>query len=217
MGNTFKTDAEYNYQVDLLPDRDIPVGHTGFDFNPNDTEVDALIKILDAYIDTSSPEKIFEFQHHKLDFSITVLDSMILILSGKKTMVQVYYDEVERQLEAINHRIIKPHIEGRVITTEEKLDIYNQNEALLVRRRNLKDTIAVLKVNIENLEKSRNFILGMNQRKYTPKTNRFKNDDRYQLGKIPRDTYISTSPKITKICHEDGSVSKINTTINQIK
>ena len=201
----FKSDADYNYQVDLLPDRDMPPGHTGFGFTAGDTEVEALGKILDAYMDTSSPESIFEFQHHKLEFSITFLDSMILILSDKRAIVEAYYDEVEKQLEAVNHRILKPYVDGRVLTNEEKLDIYNQNETLLVQRRNLKDTIAVLKVNIENLEKSRNFIFGMNQRKYTPKTDKFKNDDRYQLGKVSR-TQVAPA-KLKPVHHEEDETS----------
>ena len=216
----FKSDADYNYQIDLLPDRDIPSGHTGFGFTENDTEVDAISKILDAYIDTSSPESIFEFQHHKMEFSVTFLDSMILILSDKKATVQAYYDEVEKQLEAVNHRVLKPYVDGRVLTNEEKLDIYDQNEKLLVQRRNLKDTIAVLKVNVENLEKSRNFILGMNQRKYTPKTDKFKNDDRYQLGKISRTTQVAPAKQLGQIRHEcddDTSITKVIANFNPAK
>ena len=187
----FKSDAEYNYQVELLPDRSMPDGHTGFGFTSHDTEVEVLNKILDAYIDTSSPEEIFKFQNHKLEFSVTFLDSIILILTDKRTIVQSYYDEVEKQLEAVNHRILKPYVDGRVLTKDDKLEIYDEQEKLLVQRRNLKDTIAVLKVNIDNLEKSRNFILGMNQRKYTPKTDKFKNDDRYQLGKVSKQTHVN--------------------------
>ena len=209
----FKSDADYNYQVELLPDREMPSGHTGFNFNDTDTEVTALNKILDAYIDTSSIESVGNFQHHKMEFSITFLDSMILILSRKKATVQSYYDEVEKQLEAINHRILKPYVDGRVLTDQEKLDIYSQYETLLIQRRNLKDTIAILKVNVENFEKSRNFILGMNQRKYTPKTDKFKNDDRYQLGKIPKSTRVD-SVKLRPVSREkdDRYMTKVVTT-----
>lgn len=195
----FKSDADYNYQVELTPDRDMPVGHKGFNFDIQDTEVNVLKKVLDAYIDTSDMSTIMEFTNHKLDFSIIFIDAMILILSDKRAIIQAYFDEVDKQLEAINHRMIKPYVDGRVLAKEEKLEIYDMQEELLVERRNLKDTIAVLKVIVENLEKSRNFILGMNQRKYTPKTDKFKNDADYQLGKEPKELLIKTPTKISMI------------------
>lgn len=210
-----KTDAEYNYQVELTPDRDMPKGHRGFGFTPDDTEVEALQKILNGYIDASTPDKAIEFSNHKMEFSITFLDSFILILTDKKSMIQAYYDEVEKQLEAVNHRMIKPHVEGRVLSMEEKLELYDIQEKLLIQRRSLKDTVSALRVNIENLEKSRNFILGMNQRKYTPKTDRFKNDDNYQLGKVPRET--SVAPRQLVETERDTTVSRVLTNGNKLK
>ena len=203
----FKPDTEYSCQIELLPDRDIPKGHEGFGFTEKDTEVDALTKILDKYIDVSDINKAVSFCNHKIDFSVTFLDSLIIILSDKKATMQAYYEEVDKQHEAINHRMIKPYVDGRMLTNEEKLEVYNMLEKLLVERRNLKDAIALLKVNIENLEKSRNFILGMNQRKYTPKTERFKNDSRFQLGK---------SKENNKLEPVDTSVATVSTVLHKV-
>lgn len=179
----FKKDSAFNTPLSLAPDRELPVGHNGFNFNECTDEISALQAIIDEYIDTTSLETILTFYEHKIDFSVTFIDSLILILSKKYSLIHEQYDETEKQLEAISHRMIKPFIDGGTTTNAEKLEIYEQQEHLLIQRRNLKDSIAVLKVCIENFENARNFVLGMSKRRYTPQTDKYKNDDRFQLGK----------------------------------
>lgn len=185
----FKKDSDYSTPISLTPVRDLPEGHKGFQFNKDNSEVEALQKILDAYIDTSSMESMLSFYEHRIDFGVTFIDSMIIMMTDKRSVVQAQYDDIEKQLEAISHRMIKPFIDGTMPTNAEKLEIYEQQERLLIQRRNLKDLIAVLKVSIENFENTRNFILGMSKRKYTPQTEKFKNDERFQLGRRSRNIH----------------------------
>lgn len=193
----FKSDTEYGIQIELTPDRDLPIGHKGFNLDETDTEVTALQKILDKYIDTSSSEAMLEFNDHKVDFSVVFIDSIVKICEIKCAEMESVFDEVNKQIDAINHRILKPYVDGKALTIENKMEIYDMYEELLIQRRRLKDSIAALKVFIDNSKKSRNYILGMNQRKYTPKTDKFKNDADYQLGKEPKELIIETPTKVT--------------------
>lgn len=192
----FKKDSEYSTPISLTPTRDLPEGHKGFQFSKEDNEVSVVQKILDGYIDTSSMETILSFYDHKIDFGVTFIDSMIIVLTDKCTIIQAQYDEIEKQLEAISHRMIKPFIDGSTTSNSEKLEIYEQQEQLLIQRRSLKDSIAVLRVCIENFENTRNFILGMSKRKYTPQTEKFKNDERFQLGRGNKDIQCSDTTRL---------------------
>lgn len=178
MSGMFKTDDAYGYHISLEEDRSLQAGHD-VGLTSEDTDVTALKKIFDSYIDTSSPDKTAEFIDHKLDFSVTVLDSMYLVLRDKVKEANEQFEEVERELGDISHRMSKTYLSGKTFTSEEKVDMFDKQQELLVRRRNLKDSLTVMRVLMENFEKSRNFILGMNRRQYSAKSNRFKEDPEY--------------------------------------
>lgn len=191
-----KTDDEYGYVVDLKYDRELPAGHT-INIKNISTEIDALKKMFDRYMDTSTIEKACDIASHKIDFSVSFLDPMIIIMNSKMIETMKYLDDVEVQLQDISHRIIKPSLSGKVMSKEEKLKIYDMQEELLLRRRNLKDALSMQKVFIDNMEKTRNFNLSMNQRKYRPKSERFQPDPDFYIGKAAdkykEETRVDTS------------------------
>lgn len=192
----FKPDKDFGVNISLTEDRSLPKGHKIFNLQYTDTEVDAIKKILDKYVNTSTLESACELNNHKIDFSITFLDSMIIIMTKKFEETEKYLKDVESELNDINHRIIKPTLSGNPLTKEEKIKIFDMQEELLVYRRNLKDSISIQKVFIENLEKTRNFILSMNQRMYTPKSERFQNDSEFYIKcNKNRDTRVNTTKK----------------------
>lgn len=178
MDNKFKTDEEYNYRISLDENRSLPQGHE-VGLTGEDTDVSAIMKILDSYIDTSTPDTTITFINHKLDFSVTVLDSMCIILRDKVRDVEAQFIESEKELEDISHKMTRAYLVGKTFTSHEKVEMFNIQQELFIRRRDLKDTLTAMKVVMENLEKSRNFILGMNRRQYNPKSERFKDDPEY--------------------------------------
>jgi hypothetical protein len=191
-----KTDETYGYAVDLKYGRELPYGHK-LDTRGIRTDVDALRKILDLYLDTSTMESTMDITNHKIDFSVTFLDAILLIVSEKLTKAFEYLADVDAQLQDISHRIIKPSLSGQAMGKEDKIAIYDMQEDLLIRRRNLKDAISILKVMQENIEKTRNFNLSMNNRMYRPKSERFQPDPDFYIGKAadknkPEDTRINT-------------------------
>lgn len=192
----FKPDKDFGVNISLTEDRSLPKGHKIFNLQYTDTEVDAIKKILDKYINTSTLDSACELNNHKIDFSITFLDSMIIIMTKKFEETEKYLKDVESELNDISHRIIKPTLSGNPLTKEEKIKIFDMQEELLVYRRNLKDSISIQKVFIENLEKTRNFILSMNQRMYTPKSERFQNDSEFYIKcSKNKDTRVNTTKK----------------------
>lgn len=178
----FKTDDEYRFNISLPENRKLPKGNN-FDFHNNTTDVEVLKEILDGYFDTSSLESTSQFPSYKMDFSINVIDAMIIITKEKLENTIKYFNNIESQLNDINHRIIKSGLYGNKMSKEEKLEIFDMQEELLMYRRKIKDTMSVEKVMVENFENIRNFILSMNQRKYKPKSNRFQNDDNFFIDK----------------------------------
>ncbi len=187
MGDTeFKTDEEYGYNISLTDDRKYPEGHNVFDFKPNDTEVTALQKIFDKYIDTSDLESVSKFAKYKLDFSMNVLDVICLILTEKIEETNTLYKELDDQLTDVSHRMTSS-ITGKSFSPEEKIKLFDLQEDLLNRRRDVKDTIVMMEILCENIKRSRNFIFGMNKRQYNAKSQRFRDDDDYSYGpKAPK-------------------------------
>lgn len=179
----FKTDKEYGFVVDLKDERGLPEGHN-LCFDNCCTDVEAMKMILDMYIDPSSRESIESTNEHKMDFALNFIDSMIVIMREKNVVVLDALNEVETEINDVNHRIVKPTLSGRTLSKEEKLEIYDLQEGLLLQRRKIKDVFTIQKVFIENMEKTRNFILSMNHRFYSPKSDRFKEDKNFYMDKI---------------------------------
>ena len=75
-----------------------------------------------------------------------------------------------------------PSIAGQQFTNEEKLELFDQYSDVLNKRRSIKDVLAVMNVFIENIEQTRNFILGMNRRQYSAKSQKFSGDSDYHYG-----------------------------------
>lgn len=179
----FKTDKDYGFAVDLKDDRPLPDGHNLY-FGNCCNDVEALQKILDMYVDVSTRETIESVNDHKMDFALNFIDAMVITMKEKNNIVLESLNEVEAELNDVNHRIVKPNLSGRTLTKEEKLEIYDLQEGLLLQRRRIKDVFTIQKVFIENMEKTRNFILSMNQRFYSPKSDRFKEDKNFYMDKI---------------------------------
>lgn len=173
--NGFKSDKEYGYQISLSDDRPFPPGHE-LGFTNDDTEVTVIQKILDAFIDTTNADSISEFANYKLEFSLSVLDPFCIVLTKKIADISKELEELGTQEADIHHLMTRPYLAGTTITSTEKVAIYDKHEAILIKRRNVKDTLSALQVLLENLQKSRNFILGMNRRAYSAKSNEFKTD-----------------------------------------
>ena len=180
MVNGFKTDEDYGYCIELSNSRKPLSGHK-LGFDKNDTEVSAIAKILQAYFNTESIEKLIKFSEYKLEFALSVIDSFYL--SAKDILIKGndQYDELEKQLTDLAHKMTKNKIGGYEFSVDEKIEIFDIYQELLNKRRLLKDTLAVLRVLVDNMEKTRNFILGMNRRNFTPKSQRFKDDEDFVL------------------------------------
>lgn len=178
--SNFKRDEEYGYQISLKDDRPFLEGHQ-IGFTKDDTEVTAIQKILDAYIDTSTPDAIAEFPSYKMEFSINVLDSFCIALVKKIDKMTKELDEIKMQEEDIQHLMTKPYLTGQTISPNEKIEIYNRHEKIVVNRRNIKDAIVALQVVLENTEKARNFILGMNRRIYSAKSAKYRDDPSFRI------------------------------------
>lgn len=179
--NGFKSDEDYGYHISLDDDRDYPEGHNSFDFNKTDTEVTALQKIFDQYFNTETLDAVAEFTNHKLDFGVSFFDVICLIMKEKMKDVNIQFSELENQLSDISHRMT-PGLGGQTFTTEEKVEMFDLQQDLLNKRRNVKDVLTVMRVILENAEKSRNFIFGMNRRQYSAKSQRFSEDENYHYS-----------------------------------
>ena len=178
-----KPDKEYDTRISLEDNRQLPNGHT-FHHAGEHSDVEVIDKILSGWFNDENIETISEFSDYKMDFALTYIDTMIIIMNEKMNTTRKYFEEIEHQSEAISHRIIKPFLSGKPINKEEKLEIYDLQENILVKRRKLKDTLSIMGVFIENMEKTRNFILSMNTRYYTPKSDKFKNDEKYNIPPV---------------------------------
>lgn len=188
-----KKDEEYGYTVSLNEGRPLPEGHDIFNFGATKNEVAALSKIFNKYMNTTTLESTCKIPEYKIDFSLNFLDAMILIVTKKMEQTMQYLDDIETQLNDISHRIIKPSLSGRVMSKDDKLKIYDMQEELLMRRRNIKDALSMQKVFIENMERTRNFNLAMNQRMYSPKSERFQGDPGFYIDKkINKETRVNT-------------------------
>ena len=199
MDNAFKRDEAYGYKVSLDENHSFAEGHHNvFELSEDDTEVTALQKILDVYFDTESLDSLSSFIDYKIDFSISFLDTICLILSSKLEEMDEEYEELERQGNDISHRMTKGELTGQVFTAEEKIEMFDLQQSILVKRRRAKDTLTVMRVLLENMEKSRNFILGMNRRQFTPSSDRFRNDPEFKLeSKESQSKTTVHQPKVT--------------------
>lgn len=184
----FKTDSEFGYHVSLDDDHSFAEGHNIFELCEDDTEVSALQKILDCYFDTETLDSIAGFNDYKIDFSISFLDTICLIFKQKIKEVNIQFNELERQCTDITHHMTKPELTGQAFTAEEKIKLFDEQQALLIQRRRVKDTLSIMRALLENMEKSRNFILGMNRRMYSPKSEKFKDDPEYKFESKDRQT-----------------------------
>ncbi|MCM1220975.1 MAG: hypothetical protein NC548_41465 [Lachnospiraceae bacterium] len=176
----FKSDEEYGYKISLDEDRSYARGYR-FGFNESDTDVSALRKIINGWFDVSDIEHIKAFADHKLDFSITVLDTLVLAFTEKVDKVRAEFAELEDESNDIAHRITKAVLTGKSVTPKEKIQIYDEHEKVLVQRRKVKDTLSVLEAVLDNMVKSRNFILSMNQRQYRAKSTKYKGDPNFDM------------------------------------
>lgn len=176
----FKSDKDYGYQVSLKDGRPFPPGHK-LGFSADDTEVDVLRKILDAFIDTSSADSISKFTDYKLEFGLSMLDPMCIALMEKLDEISKELKEIEAQEADIQHLMTKPYLAGTTITAAEKVKIYDMHEEILIKRRNVKDTMTMVQVILDNMIKSRNFILGMNRRMYSAKSDNFRDNPLFQM------------------------------------
>lgn len=175
-----KPDREFGYCIDLNSNRNYSEGHK-LGFDRNDTEVSALQKILNAYIDTTSIKNLSKFPGYKIDFALSIFDTIYLVTKEKLDAANIQFTELNKELTDIAHRMTKTFLGEQYFSNEEKIKIFNDQQELLNQRRLLKDTICVLRVIMEHIEKIRNFILGMNRRQYRPKSQRYKNNDDFIL------------------------------------
>ena len=180
MHEDFHTDKEYGYCVELSNTRPLPIGHK-IGFTSEDTEVTAIQKIFNAYFNTESIESLIHFSEYKLEFALTVIDALYLVAKNILDEGNKQFNELEMQLTDIAHKMTKNKIEGYNFSKSEKVEIFDTQQDLYNKRRLLKDTLSILRVIIDNMEKTRNFILGMNRRNFTPKSQRFKDDDGFAL------------------------------------
>ena len=187
-----KHDKEYETNISLEDGRPLPYGHR-YHHSGERTDVAVMDKLLSNYFGDASCDTLCEFSDYKIDFALNYLDSIIIIMKDKYEKAKECFNEVERQSQAVSHRIIKPFLSGKPLTKEEKLEIYDLQEEILIKRRKIKDTLSVIGVFIDNTEKTRNFILGMNNRGYTPKADKFKNDDKYMISPARNASGIKTT------------------------
>ena len=214
----FKKDEEYGYTVNFERGRHLPEGHKNiFNFRNSDTEVDVIKKIIDEYIDTSDVKSVAEFNNHKIDFATNVIDSIIIILNEKLNQVQSLNDETDNSLADVSHRMIKPMLNGTTMNIEDKVNLFDIQSDLLLSRRYIKDAISALRVMIENTEKCRNFILCMNNRKYTPKAERFKDNDDYKIDSPSSHNVSSKSLVNTPRENGNGVTGVSNVLLNNKK
>lgn len=177
----FKSDEEYGYKISLDDERSYARGYT-FGFDETDTDVSALRKIVNGWFDVSDIDHIKAFADYKLDFSINVLDTLVLALTEKVEKVRKEFTELEEESNDIAHRITKRYMTGKPVSPKEKIQIYDEHEEVLVQRRKVKDTLSVLEAILDNMVKSRNFILSMNQRQYRAKSTRYRGDPEFNIG-----------------------------------
>jgi len=187
----FKSDKDFGYHVSLVDGREYAEGHSLFGLNATDTEVTALQKILDKYFDTTSLDGIASFADYKLDFSISFLDTICLIMNEKIAETNAQFRELEDQLSDISHRMT-PSLSGQQFTTEQKVELFDMQRDLLSKRRNVKDALTVMRVFADNIEQVRNFVLGMNRRQYSAKSQMFSDDVNYHYG--AKDTSDAKNP-----------------------
>lgn len=176
-----KTDEEYGYHITLKDGRPFPEGNRIHGVNLGATDVEMLRAIMDLYIPSSSVEDLEKFTSHKMDFSVNVLDTLTLICKDKYKYANDILIELERQETDIAHKILKPILTGQQLTVEEKLKIYDEQEKLFITRRHVKDTVLVLKIMAENFENMRNYILGMNKRRFLPSSDKYSGMEDFSI------------------------------------
>lgn len=188
----FKSDEDYGYKISLDEQRGYARGYK-FGFSETDTDVSALRKIINGWFDVSDIKHIEAFADYKLDFSISVLDTLVLAFTEKVEKVRKEFNELEDESNDICHRVTKAYLTGKTVTPKEKIQVYDEHERILVQRRKVKDTLSVLEAVLDNMIKSRNFILSMNQRQYRAKSTRYKGDPNFDMqSKV--DIYGSNEP-----------------------
>lgn len=180
--NGFKTNKDYGYRVYMDENRDYADGHNLFVFKEDFTEVDAIKSILSGFIDTSSADEFAKFNDHSIDFAISVLDTFILKLTEQLKEGKKFLEDIEKEQNDISHKMIQPYLYGTSISIDEKLQIYELNEQVLIKRRKVKDSITIIEILLDNYTKSRNFILAMGKRKYSPKSEEYKNNKEFRIN-----------------------------------
>ena len=187
-----KTDKEYGYLTELPKDRSLPEGHqiditdiSGLTISPDGhniiTDVKLIEHILNSYIDVSTIDNAASFSNYKLDFGIVFIDTMWQVMYSKFLDMASYCSELDRQVSDIQHRMTKPYLLGQTISREDKLILYEILEDVCIKRRQIKDTMVVIKTFLENIDKIKNSILSMNKRQYFPKSDRFQGDKTFEI------------------------------------
>lgn len=194
MALNHKSDDEYGL-VTLEPNRTLPAGYK-INTSPGDTDVSILKRILDEYITVDTVDDVIKFMNYKTDFAITILDAVSIIIDEKLKKVMKFNKEIEEEFEDINHRIIKPHLVGTTLPKEDKLEIFDETARILVERRHTKDAMTLLRVYKENVEKTRNFILGMNHRQYSPNASKNSGNPDYHIPSKVENMKIRTKDKV---------------------
>jgi hypothetical protein len=179
MGLNQMTDEEYGTVV-LKEGRPVPKGHYMDIRAYNDIE--ALKTILDEYI-VCSEAGLCNFTDHKLAFALEFLDGLYLLIDQKYQYADERVKELCKRESDIEHKVIEPMLKGGAqYSTEEKCDIFDKLGDTLEKRRKVKDAEKILEVFRDNIEKTRNFIIGMNQRRFSPKSEYFQRDESYKIG-----------------------------------
>lgn len=188
MRKTALSDAEYGYQLFLEEDRGYPEGHEltkNIQNLSTLTDTHIIRHIVDSYMDLSTDESIKRFSNYKLDFSENYLDAFCQIYKEKAEKAKVMLDEFDKQEADLSHLIIKSKMIGNSpLTDKKKLKIFNELEELYIKRRWVKDMYLTARVLLEHAEKSRNYVLGMNKRQYSPMSEKYGNDKEFEIPSV---------------------------------
>ncbi len=195
MKEGFTTDEEYGYKIFLNNDRGFPAGHVVPGVTAGMTDVELLQKIFDSYIDESNEDSVDEFSTYKLDFSTNLLDTLVLIYKKKYDTINSLLIELDKQETDIAHKITRPVIMGLQLTDKEKLEIYDSQEELYIKRRHMKDALLIFSVLLEHAEKCRNYVLGMNKRKFVPVSAKYSNREDFKITSVLDRLHNNTTAK----------------------
>lgn len=137
----------------------------------------ALKLIIAAHINTSTQENVVTLSKNRETLADTLLDAWCQLLEERVKEVSQMVDESEKELIDLEHTKTIPVVNGYPLTNENKLRMWDIEEKVAVNRRYVKDVQSILYIFLTNMRKTRNFVLGMKKRKYSPKSKRFQRDD----------------------------------------